>query len=79
MSRTRSKPTRPPGVCLSEVIDYAHQRKIKIWLGKGDCPTLPPNSQEAQPRAADSVFFGTAVCHPGDPVGVEIWEARSVP
>jgi len=28
---------------LSQMIDYAHQRKIQVRLGSGDCPGTPPN------------------------------------
>lgn len=60
---------------LTEAIAYAHQRKIKTWLGLGDCPTLTPNFRKFSQLAADSGFFGTVVIPPGDPTGTEIWHA----
>jgi hypothetical protein len=59
---------------LRRAIDYAHQRKIQIWLGKGDCPSVPPNLAKHSPRATGSMF-GAPFIPPGDSVGVEIWEA----
>jgi hypothetical protein len=61
---------------LRQAIDYAHHRKIQIWLGKGDCPFVPPNLGRHSPLSRPDRwdFFGTAMA-PGDPVGAEIWEA----
>ncbi|MGO8747932.1 MAG: hypothetical protein ACLQNE_18310 [Thermoguttaceae bacterium] len=59
---------------LTQAIDYAHQRKIQIWLGKGDCPSVPPNLAKHSPRATGSMF-GAPFLPPGDSVGAEIWEA----
>lgn len=61
---------------LTEAIDYAHQRKIRVWLGKGDCPFVPPNLGRHSPLSKPDVagLFGTAM-PPGDPAGMEIWEA----
>ncbi len=59
---------------LTQAIDYAHQRKIKIWLGAGDCPTVPPNLAKHSPLATGD-FFNARFMPPGDSAGVEIWEA----
>ena len=49
---------------LTQAIDYAHQRKIKIWLGQGDCPTVPPNLAKHS-RLATGDFFGDSVSAAG--------------
>ena len=59
---------------LTRAIDYAHERKIKIWLGQGDCPTVPPNLAKHSPLATGN-FFNCRYMPPGDSVGAEIWEA----
>jgi hypothetical protein len=60
---------------LTNVIRYAHERKIQVWLGTGDCPGVPPNLGRStkQARMAHSIF-GVAV-PPSDPLGLEIWTA----
>ncbi len=60
---------------LKEAIAYAHQRKIKIWLGQGDCPTVLPNLGKHSPLANGDWGGGALHMPPGDSVGVEIWEA----
>lgn len=59
---------------LSRMIEYAHRRKIEIWLGAGDCPTVPPNLGRLCPSAKPAGIFGDVI-PPGDPAGVEIWTA----
>jgi len=59
---------------LSDVIDYAHQRKIQLWLGMGDCPAVPPNLARHSQGTWRQSFFRCPVIPAGDPVGVEIWE-----
>jgi hypothetical protein len=59
---------------LKRVIAHAHKRKIEIWLGAGDCPTVPPNLGRHSRTGAPAGFFGTLI-PPGDPAGVEIWSA----
>lgn len=60
---------------LNAVIDHAHRRGIEVWLGAGDCPGTPPNLG----RHADQVIYWTTQCGlviaPGDPVGLQVWEA----
>ena len=58
---------------LRQAIDYAHQHKIQLWLGMGDCPAVPPNLGRHSPTGRPSHIFGT-IMPPGDPAGVEIWE-----
>lgn len=60
---------------LKEAIAYAHKRKIKIWLGQGDCPQVTPNMKKFSPKATDFDFLTYAEMSPGDSVGAEIWEA----
>ncbi|MBC8871392.1 MAG: hypothetical protein H8E44_18355 [Planctomycetes bacterium] len=59
---------------LSEIIDYAHQRKVQVWLGMGDCPSVPPNLAQHSQGTWRHSFFRCPVIPAGDPVGVEIWE-----
>jgi len=59
---------------LTRMIRYAHSRAIEIWLGAGDCPTVPPNLGRPCPSARDAGTFGLVI-PPGDPRGVEIWTA----
>ncbi|MCI0621816.1 MAG: hypothetical protein L0387_09120, partial [Acidobacteria bacterium] len=58
---------------LKQVIAYAHQRKIQVWLGAGDCPGTPPNLGR-HAKYGQTTSFGRIVS-PGDPVGIEIWKA----
>lgn len=60
---------------LKEAIAYAHQRKIKVWLGQGDCPTVLPNLGQHSPLANGDWGGGALHMPPGDSVGVEIWES----
>lgn len=59
---------------LQEAIAYAHERKIKIWLGQGDCPQVVGNFKKFSPLATEA-HWGFAAMPPGDSVGAEIWEA----
>jgi len=59
---------------LRRMIDYAHQRKIEIWLGAGDCPTVPLNLGRLS-RLAKPVGMMGSMIPPGDPAGVDIWTA----
>ena len=55
---------------LCKVIDHAHRRRIRIWLGAGDCPFVPPNLARRSTRGP--TLFGIAI-PPGDPAGAHIW------
>jgi len=59
---------------LTQVIDYAHQRKIQVWLALGDCPTVPPNLGRHSQTGSRQQWGGFAI-PPGDPAGLEIWTA----
>jgi len=59
---------------LREMIAYAHERKIEVWLGAGDCPGVPPNLIDPDRRPAHR-FFECPVMPPGNPDGVGIWQA----
>ena len=61
---------------LREVIRYAHQRKVQVWLVMGEMTYVPPN---LVPPPAKSLGFGPFYCgiaipH-GDPAMLDIWEA----
>jgi len=55
---------------LGKVIEHAHRRKIRIWLGAGDCPFVPPNLARFSRRPPN--LFGTSI-PPGNPAGAGIW------
>jgi len=57
---------------LRQVIDYAHLRKIQIWLGMGDCPGVPPNLG-AHTQHGQSHSWTGVVIPPGEPAGLGIW------
>ena len=59
---------------LREAIAYAHKRKIKVWLGQGDCPQVVSNFKKFSPLATEAAW-GFGAMPPGDSVGAEIWEA----
>lgn len=59
---------------LDAIIEHAHQREIQVWLGKGDCPCVPPNLGRHARYSSWSSLFGRVVS-PGDPVGMDIWTA----
>ncbi|NQU09487.1 hypothetical protein HQ590_01740 [bacterium] len=59
---------------LHEMIAYAHSREIEIWLGTGDCPSVPPNLG-ACCRPIGESMLGCPVIPPGDPAGADIWTA----
>jgi hypothetical protein len=60
---------------LRAVIAHAHRRGIEVWLVAGDCPGTHPNLG----RHARAMSYWTTQCGlvvgPGDPVGLEAWEA----
>lgn len=60
---------------LRAVIAHAHTRGIEVWLAAGDCPGTHPNLA----RQAQEICYWTTQCGlvvgPGDPVGLEAWEA----
>ncbi len=57
---------------LNEMIAYAHTRHIEVWLGAGDCPTVPPNLGRSVKNARSAGPFGYVIS-PGEPSGLEIW------
>ena len=59
---------------LTQVIDYAHERKIQVWLGMGDCPSVAPNLGRKSQLGIPHAWAGFAI-PPGDPAGLEIWNA----
>lgn len=72
--RTPADAFRVAGQLLHEMIAYAHARHIAVWLGTGDCPSVPPNlANHCRPTSAR--FLDAPVIPPGDPAGLEIWQA----
>ena len=71
---TQEEAYRTARQLLKQVIDYAHQKKIHIRLGTGDCPIGPPNLGRLAKYKLPDPAFGTIVS-PGDPAAVEIWTA----
>ena len=59
---------------LKQIISYAHERKIQVWLGMGDCPGVPPNLGRRSPLRIPHRWAGFAI-PPGDPAGLGIWRA----
>jgi Glycosyl hydrolase family 67 N-terminus len=62
---------------LRELIRYAHQRKVQVWLAMGEMTYVPPNL--APPATVKSLGFGPFYCgialpH-GEPAMLDIYEA----
>ena len=62
---------------LREIIRYAHQRKVQVWLALGEITYVPPNL--VPPTANKQLGFGPFYCgialpH-GDPAVLDIYEA----
>ena len=62
---------------LREIIRYAHQRKVQVWLALGEMTYVPPNL--VPPTTAKSLGFGPFYCgiaipH-GEPAVLDIYEA----
>jgi len=62
---------------LREVIRYAHQRKVQVWLALGEITYVPPSL--VPPATAKSLGFGPFYCgiaipH-GEPAMLDIYEA----
>ena len=59
---------------LQEIIRYAHQRKVQVWLILGEIPFVPPNLAPPTSKRWIDFYCGTAIpC--GDPALLDIWEA----
>lgn len=71
---TQEEAYRIAQTLLRRMIEYAHQRKIEIWLGAGDCPAVPPNLGRLARDAKPGGQMGQVI-PPGDPAGVDIWTA----
>jgi len=59
---------------LREVIRYAHQRKVQVWLMQGEVPYGPPNLAPAGAKSLHNMYCGVGIA-PGDPAALGIWEA----
>ena len=62
---------------LREIIRYAHQRRVQVWLALGEVTYVPPNlaPATADKRLGFGPFYcGVALPH-GDPAVLDIYEA----
>ncbi len=59
---------------LSEIIRYAHQRNVQVWLTMGEIPYVPPNLVPPAAKRLHNFYCGTAIPM-GDPALLDIWEA----
>ncbi|MGO8744817.1 MAG: alpha-glucuronidase family glycosyl hydrolase [Thermoguttaceae bacterium] len=59
---------------LREIIRYAHQRKVQVWLAMGEMPFVPPNMIPPSAKRMMTFYCGTAIPH-GDPAVLDIYEA----
>ena len=71
---TQEDAYRTARALLTRVIAYAHERKIEVWLGKGDCPGVPANLGRHARSGQWNGLFGRVIS-PADPLGMEIWSA----
>ena len=63
---------------LRQVIRYAHQRKVQVWLMLGEIPRVPPNlvpKTGGAPKGFGGVFYCGRLLPHGDPAVLDIWEA----
>lgn len=75
--QTQDEAYRTAREFLREVIRYAHQRKVQVWLALGEITYIPPNL--APPTSGKGLGFGPFYCgvaipH-GDPAVLDIYEA----
>jgi len=59
---------------LREIIRYAHQRKVQVWLMQGEVPYGPPNLAPKGAKSLHNMYCGVGIA-PGDPAMLGIWEA----
>jgi len=59
---------------LREIIRYAHQRKVQVWLMQGEVPYGPPNLAPEGAKSLHNMYCGVGIT-PGDPAMLGIWEA----
>ncbi len=59
---------------LREIIRYAHQRKVQVWLMQGEVPYGPPNLAPEGAKSLHNMYCGVGIA-PGDPAVLGIWEA----
>jgi len=72
--QTPAEAHRVAQTLLTRMIEHAHQRKIDIWLGAGDCPCVPANLGRQINHTKSLGPFGS-LPPLGDSAGVEIWTA----
>ena len=62
---------------LRQIIKHAHQRKIEVRLGLGDCPAVPPNlgRHAGSPITTPSAWFFGPFIPAGNPAGLGIWKS----
>jgi hypothetical protein len=61
---------------LREVIRYAHQRKVKVWLAMAEMPYVPPSLFPSAAKKLGGYYCGVAIPY-GDPAMLGIWEAAT--
>jgi hypothetical protein len=61
---------------LREVIRYAHQHKVKVWLALGEMPYIPPSLVSSVTKKLGDYYCGAAIPY-GDPAMLDIWEAAA--
>jgi len=72
--RTQEEAYRTAREFLREVIRYAHQRKVQVWLTMGEIPYVPANLVPPTSKPGHHFYCGVAIS-PGDPAVLDIWEA----
>ena len=63
---------------LHEIIRYAHERKVQVWLMMGEIPRVPPNLVPAGvklPKGFEGVFYCGRLLPHGSPIMLDIWES----
>ncbi len=59
---------------LREIIRYAHQRKVQVWLAIGEIPYVPPSLAPPTMGKRPKFYCGIAIPH-GEPALLDIYEA----
>jgi hypothetical protein len=59
---------------LREIIRYAHQRKVQVWLMMGEIPYVPPNLAPPDAKRLHDFYCGVAIPI-GNPTVLGVWEA----
>ncbi|PKO23894.1 MAG: hypothetical protein CVU38_01735 [Chloroflexi bacterium HGW-Chloroflexi-1] len=63
---------------LHEIMRYAQQRKVQVWLMLGEIPRVPPNLVPAgveSPKGFEGLFYCGRLLPHGHPAMLDIWES----